>query len=621
MAFIVLSLSITAPALGGTFPDDTYIARMEDGGEYLWFADHSSSPTEGNWVVFCGGKQVKIPELTFTYNGVNHMRYGGADLYLNVNNYSDYFLSYPYSTHKIYTVNDEVCVEFKGADTFKNEKVDIYLANASSGSLENGIDYLINGELASCNAFFDNITNSHEKINTVTLNASGDFSALNLGKQSAGLHGIVILLNGSNSGNIKVLSATAFEVVDYTVNVSAPSSLEEGNDLEVCMELEDSAGEAEYTYGALLIEESAYRADIRLESNGTWNGTDLFINGIEMIGEFGINSSNYNSKLNRNELQEKIPKIIGEGNGSIIIGNQSAFSLTTEDLPPGDYVLLSGAYQPEKGLVAFDQKDLEILEKKTGGGGSGGGGGGGSSSGGGGGGGGGSPEPASNVRARELSQQYIASGNHVKFIFPMNVTCVDYVDFDPKRTLGKVTTIVEMLRGKSTLVPELPEGEIYENMNIWVGNEGTASSKNIENAVIGFRVRKEWLTENGIEVGSVAMERFNEGKWTRLTTRQVGEDSSYLYFEAETPGFSPFSIAARKITDPVEITPEKDPETAIQDKTGGLASGDSAVEEAGAVPSEVKESSWIKNMLKAASFIIGFVLIIMLWVATKKKKE
>lgn len=168
-----------------------------------------------------------------------------------------------------------------------------------------------------------------------------------------------------------------------------------------------------------------------------------------------------------------------------------------------------------------------------------------------GGGAGGSPEPASNIRIKELSQQYITNGKHVMFTFPKNVTCVTYVAFDSKRTAGKTTTIVEMLKNRSTRVPELPSGKVYENMNIWVGNKGTAGPENIENAVIGFRVEKNWIISNDVDPALVRLWRFNNGEWEDLSIRQLGEDDRYSYFEAQTPGFSSFAITALHVENEV----------------------------------------------------------------------
>ncbi|KKH46928.1 PGF-pre-PGF domain-containing protein [Methanosarcina sp. 1.H.A.2.2] len=161
-----------------------------------------------------------------------------------------------------------------------------------------------------------------------------------------------------------------------------------------------------------------------------------------------------------------------------------------------------------------------------------------------GGGAGGSPELQSNVETKELSQAFVTAGKHVRFDFPKGVTCIRYVEFDAKKTLGKITTIVEMLKGQSRLVSSLPEGTVYKNVNIWVGSGGIANSDNLENAVIGFRVDKTWLEENEVDADSLNLWYYDKS-WSKLDTRKLDEDSdTYVYFEAKTPGFGPFVIVA-----------------------------------------------------------------------------
>ena len=165
-----------------------------------------------------------------------------------------------------------------------------------------------------------------------------------------------------------------------------------------------------------------------------------------------------------------------------------------------------------------------------------------SSSGSGGGGAGGSPEPAKNVEVKELSQAFITSGKPVKFDFAKNATCVVYLSFDAKKTFGKTTTIAEMLKGKSALVSELPSGEVYKSFNVWVGNGGVASSKNIENPVVCFKVEKSWIQDKKIDQASITLNRYNDKKWEQLPVSLSGEDDKFLYFTAKTPGFSSFAI-------------------------------------------------------------------------------
>ncbi|AKB36590.1 cell surface protein [Methanosarcina siciliae C2J] len=176
------------------------------------------------------------------------------------------------------------------------------------------------------------------------------------------------------------------------------------------------------------------------------------------------------------------------------------------------------------------------------------------------GGGGGSPEPQKNVEVKELSQVFIANGKPIKFDFTKNATCVVSVSFNSKKTVGKTTTIVEMLKNQSTLTPDLPEGEVYNYLNIWVGNNGYATEKNIENAVVCFRVEKSWMQDKGIDKLSITLNRYSDKKWNELPTALLREDDKYLYFTAQTPGFSPFAIAGKTIVEKsgIKIRPESD---------------------------------------------------------------
>jgi PGF-pre-PGF domain-containing protein len=163
------------------------------------------------------------------------------------------------------------------------------------------------------------------------------------------------------------------------------------------------------------------------------------------------------------------------------------------------------------------------------------------------GGAGGSPEPQNNVEVKEISQAFVASGSSVIFDFPQKVTSVVNLSFSSKKTAGKTTTIVEMLKGKSTLVSELPSDEVYKFLNIWIGNGGFGESNNIEDAVVNFKVEKTWITDKNIEQSSITLNRYNDNKWNQLPTDLTNEDDSYLYFTAKTPGFSPFAITGKII--------------------------------------------------------------------------
>jgi len=173
----------------------------------------------------------------------------------------------------------------------------------------------------------------------------------------------------------------------------------------------------------------------------------------------------------------------------------------------------------------------------------------------GGGGGGGSPEPQTNVQVKELSQARVTNGKPVMFDFTNNATCVVYVGFDAKKTAGKITTIAEQLKTKSTLVSVLDSGEVYKYFNLWVGNSGFANSNNIENPVVCFKVEKSWLQDKKINQSSITLNRYNDKKWSQMPVKLLKEDSKYLYFTAETPGFSFFAITGKAVEKVAEAKP------------------------------------------------------------------
>ncbi|MEL4304548.1 PGF-pre-PGF domain-containing protein [Methanococcoides sp. LMO-2] len=167
-----------------------------------------------------------------------------------------------------------------------------------------------------------------------------------------------------------------------------------------------------------------------------------------------------------------------------------------------------------------------------------------SSSSGGGGGGGSTGEAFANIAFKDVKSKTIIGGLEVIYVFDDEENPIQYIKFSALRNSGKVSTTIEVLNDRSSMVDENCPGFGYSNLNIWVGRNGFATDSNIADPVIGFRVSKEWLAENGIDEDSIVLYRHNSGRWNDLNVEKVDEDASYIYFEAETPGFSPFAIAA-----------------------------------------------------------------------------
>ncbi|WP_406661022.1 PGF-pre-PGF domain-containing protein [Methanolobus sp. ZRKC3] len=171
-----------------------------------------------------------------------------------------------------------------------------------------------------------------------------------------------------------------------------------------------------------------------------------------------------------------------------------------------------------------------------------------SSSGGGGGGGGGgnTGEEFENIAFKDVSTIFVGK-IAIEFSFNDNSNDIRYIRYESLKNAGKISTTIEVLKNTSAIANKKPEGIIYKNVNIWVGKTGYATEKNIGDPVIGFRIHKRWIEENRIDTQSITLNRFNAGSWQRLETRNTDSDDMYMYFEAQTPGFSPFAITGEKL--------------------------------------------------------------------------
>lgn len=156
-----------------------------------------------------------------------------------------------------------------------------------------------------------------------------------------------------------------------------------------------------------------------------------------------------------------------------------------------------------------------------------------------------SSEPEKNIEIKEVSKASIRNGKLVRFDFRENKTCVSYLSFESKKASRKAVATVEVLRGKSLLVSELPASTVYRFFNVWLENGKSIAlqaPQHIENAVICFKVRKAWINNKGIEQSSITLNRYENGKWRQLPTNFVKEDEDYLHFTAKTQEFDFFAI-------------------------------------------------------------------------------
>ena len=162
--------------------------------------------------------------------------------------------------------------------------------------------------------------------------------------------------------------------------------------------------------------------------------------------------------------------------------------------------------------------------------------------GGGGGGGGTSGEEYKNIEVSETEREYVNKDSKVSYSFDMEGNIISYINFTGKTSSGRIAAKIDTLKDTSTLVDHAPQGKVFKNMGIYVGNLGWASPNNIANPTIRFIVHKSWVNENNIDKSTITLNRYSDRKWDPLETDLINEDQDFLHFKSKTPGFSQFAV-------------------------------------------------------------------------------
>ncbi|WP_394697733.1 PGF-pre-PGF domain-containing protein [uncultured Methanomethylovorans sp.] len=163
-----------------------------------------------------------------------------------------------------------------------------------------------------------------------------------------------------------------------------------------------------------------------------------------------------------------------------------------------------------------------------------------------GGGGAGSAEDFVNVALKDVDSEYLRMNNNVTYEFKREGNPIQSVSFYSIKNSGEIASTIEVLNNRSKFANSTCEGSVYKYINIWVGKNGFATSDNIMDARIQFKVNNSWIEEMGISTNSIILQRYNGTAWQVLPTVLEENTTNYAIFEAQTPGFSPFVITAEK---------------------------------------------------------------------------
>lgn len=162
----------------------------------------------------------------------------------------------------------------------------------------------------------------------------------------------------------------------------------------------------------------------------------------------------------------------------------------------------------------------------------------------GGGGGGSTGESYANILVKEASSTFVNKGEHIRYEFKKDENAITSVQFDSLKNSGSIQAVVEVLKERSSFADIDAPGKVYQQMNIWVGKVGFVNGDNVENLLVTFRVDKAWFTEKNINSSNIKLYRYSDDEWNAIPTSITGEDTDYVFYESQTPGFSPFAITA-----------------------------------------------------------------------------
>ncbi|WP_406660798.1 PGF-pre-PGF domain-containing protein [Methanolobus sp. ZRKC3] len=151
-------------------------------------------------------------------------------------------------------------------------------------------------------------------------------------------------------------------------------------------------------------------------------------------------------------------------------------------------------------------------------------------------------EKFENIDFKDYAIKSVLRERETVFDFVRENNSIVSLSFTSALNGGQTKTLIELLKDTSSLVNEPAPGVVYQNMNIWVG-DGKFTPAMVSDARIMFKIEKSWMEEKEVTPSSIRLCR-HSGSWQMLKTSPSGEDDIYMYFIAESPGFSSFAISS-----------------------------------------------------------------------------
>lgn len=221
---------------------------------------------------------------------------------------------------------------------------------------------------------------------------------------------------------------------------------------------------------------------------------------------------------------------------------------------------------------------------------------------GGGGGGGGGGGDTNNATAVVISWGSMNAGQVYELTTAKPNFVVQKISITPNRALSNVQVIVKQLKGKPNDVLKEPDN-VYSYFEV---SKVNLLNSDLNKAVIYFNVDKSFVDSKGRKEDLTLLRYGANDKWDELKTSFVSESSGKYNYQADTPGFSYFSIAMKQTA----------PESLVRSKEAEIAAvgNESLEEDVGFSVSDIGEG--LEKVLESAKsnkkWIIAVILILVI---------
>lgn len=167
------------------------------------------------------------------------------------------------------------------------------------------------------------------------------------------------------------------------------------------------------------------------------------------------------------------------------------------------------------------------------------------SSGGGGGGGGGGGSSTSTEAKQSILIITVKPNTAVKGTFTNTLLDLREISFSSKTEATNARIEATQTSTKPSTALDLTNTgkESYKTYAYIDVTHTNIADADLTNVKLAFEINKSWLSDRGYTKDQVFLQRYADGKWSKLTTRLLSEDTKKYKFEADSPGLSTFVIS------------------------------------------------------------------------------